>query len=654
MAKFVKLFEPGRIGKMLVRNRIVMAAMGTHSVDPDSQMNDRTIHYYEARAKGGAGLIITQCVEYLAGARIPHMLSLDDDMFIPRLTQLVTLVHKHGAKIACQIFNAGTKIQEHQGALEKPKEAEILGPSAIRCVTFGVLPRAMTREEIKNHVEKWSDGAHRAKRAGFDAVEIHGAHGYFLGAFLSRYQNRRTDEYGGSLENRARFACEVLARTRQKVGPDFPILFRFNGCDFIEGGVTLEEAVLMAPLFVEAGADALNISAAHQDTRQWRDLTYLFPDGAIVYTAEAIKKVVNVPVIAVGKIGDAALADSILKEEKADFIAMGRAFLADPELPNKAKEGRLEDIRRCIYCNNCRLGHGKKELIEKKGAGLGCTVNPELLREKEFEIKPAVRPKKVMVIGGGLAGMEAARVLKERGHNVCLYEKSDKLGGLWNIAALDPSKAHFAAVTDYLSRGLRKVGVPIFIKMEVTSQLVHKEKPDAVVLATGATPRSLNVPGIDGRNVVQAVDVLIGEAKVGQRVVVVGGRLVGMETALMLAEQGKKVSIVTLLGLGEDGVPLERNIFVVLRERLVEHGVVIYANSPVLEISEKGIYFAWEKELEFVPADTIVLAVGLKPENNLAEELKRIVPEFYAIGDCVEPRNALEAINEGAEIARKI
>ncbi|MDI7259199.1 MAG: FAD-dependent oxidoreductase [Thermodesulfobacteriota bacterium] len=654
MAEFAKLFEPGRIGKMLVRNRIVMAAMGTHSVDFDSQMNDRTIHYYGARAKGGAGLIITQGVEYLPGARIPHMLSIDDDMFIPRLTQLVTLVHKHGAKIACQISHTGTKIQAHQEALEKPKEAGILGPSAVHCVTFGVLPRAMTREEVRDHVEKWSDGAHRAKRAGFDAIEIHGAHGYFLGAFLSGYQNRRTDEYGGSLKNRARFACEVISRTRQKVGPDFPILFRFNGCDFIAGGITVEEAVLMAPLFVEAGADVLDISAANQDTRQWRDLTYLFPDAAIVYTAEAIKKVVNVPVITVGKIGDPVLADSILKEGRADFIAMGRALLADPELPNKAKEGRLEDIRRCIYCNNCRLGHGKKGLIEKKGAGLSCTVNPELLREKEFEIKLAAKPKKVMVIGGGLAGMEASRVLKERGHNVCLYEKSDKLGGLWNTAALDPSKAHFATVTDYLSRGLRKAGVPTFIKREVTPQIVYKEKPDAVVLATGATPKSLNIPGIDRGNVVQAIDFLAGKAEVGQRVVVIGGRLVGMETALMLAEQGKKVSIVTLFGLGEDGVPLERNIFVVLRERLVEHGVVIYANSPVLEIAEKGIFFAWEKELGFVPADTVVLAVGLKPENNLAEELKRMVSEFYAIGDCVDPRNALEAINEGAEIARKI
>ncbi|MFH1087547.1 MAG: NADH:flavin oxidoreductase, partial [Chloroflexota bacterium] len=330
MVEYARLFQPGRIGNMQVSNRIVMPGIGTHSADVDGYMNDRIIHYYEARARGGVGLIIIQGVEVFAEARVPHRLSLDDDMFIPRLTRAVDAVHKCGAKIVCQVAHSGNKMLHHLGVLGDARKVDILGPSAVRCVTYGVTPREITREEIKSCVERWSDAARRARQAGFDAVEIHSAHGYFLGGFLSRYQNRRTDEYGGSLENRARFACELLARTREKVGPDFPIMFRFNGCDFIEGGLTVEEAVLAAPYFVKAGADALDISAANQDSRHWRDLTYLFPDGAIVHTAAAIKKAVKVPVIAVGKIGDPVLADSILKEGKADFIAFGRALLADP------------------------------------------------------------------------------------------------------------------------------------------------------------------------------------------------------------------------------------------------------------------------------------------------------------------------------------
>ncbi len=647
----MKLFEPGMIGKMLVPNRIVMASIGTHSLHFDGQMNERTIDYYEARAKGGTGLIITSGAD--VRGHMPHQPALYDDRFIPGLNQLVKRVHQHGAKIAVQLSSGGVKERFLWRGFERPKETEILGASVIPCVTFGVTPRAITREEIKEHIEDCADGAWRAKQAGFDAVEVKGCHGYFLSGFLSRYQNRRTDEYGGSMENRARFACEIIARVREKLGPDFPILFRLNGSDFIEGGTTLEEAVLAAPLFVKAGADCLSVSAGNQDTREWRDLSYLFPDGAIVYLAEAIKKAVKVPVMTVGKLGNPIFADSILRDGKADFIALGRPLLADPEWPVKVKEGRLADLCHCISCNNCRLGHTTKELIDKKGAGLDCTVNPELLREKEFEIKPVSKPKKVMVIGGGLAGMETARVLKERGHNVSLYEKSDRLGGLWNIVVRDAKKASFATVTDYLSRRLKRVGVPIFTNKEVTPELVSKEKPDAVVVATGATPKSLDVPGIDRKNVLQATDVLTGEAKVGQRVVVIGGRLVGMEIALMLAEQGKNVSIVTRRGLGA-GAPLERNIFVVLRERLMEGGVAIYANSTILEIAEKGVFFAWEKELEFVPADTIVLAVGLKPENKLVDELKGVVSELYAIGDCVEPRDALRAINEGAEVARKI
>ncbi|MBI2858150.1 MAG: NADH:flavin oxidoreductase, partial [Chloroflexi bacterium] len=399
---FTRLFEPGNIGKMVVPNRTVMPGIGTHSGNQDGTINDQTTYYYEVRARGGVGLVITQGLRFVPNSGFPGNIMIDEDKYIPGLKDLVDRVHRYGSKICCQLSHSGVMSHQFYDAHDSEhKGSAILGASAIPCVTYGTTPRAMTHEEIKDHVEFWSNAAERAKRAGFDTVEIHAAHGYFLSGFLSSYQNRRTDKYGGSIENRARFACEVLARTREKVGPDFPIMIRINGSDFFEGGTTLEEAVAASQLFVEAGADCIDVSCANQDSRQWRDLTYLFPDAAIVYTAEAIKKAVKVPVVAVGKIGHPALAESILREGKADFVAFGRALLANADFVNKSREGRLDDITYCIYCNNCRLTHGNKAVIAKKGAGLSCTVNPALLRERQFEIKPVARPKKVMVAGGG-------------------------------------------------------------------------------------------------------------------------------------------------------------------------------------------------------------------------------------------------------------
>jgi 2-enoate reductase len=333
---------------------------------------------------------------------------------------------------------------------------------------------------------------------------------------------------------------------------------------------------------------------------------------------------------------------------------MGRALLADPKLPNKAKEEHFDNIHRCIYCNNCRIGRLSPEGVEsRRGAGLSCTVNPALFREKEFELKPASLPKKVMVIGGGLAGMEAARVLAERGHEVSLYEKSSELGGQWNIACSLPAKASFRTLSQHLIRELDKATVNVILKKEVTRHLVEEEKPDVIVVATGAIPLTLDVPGADGKNVVQAVEVIAGKARAGNRVVVIGGSHRGMEVAYFLAEQGKKVSLVTRSRLG-GREPIERNIFVTLRERLIERGVMVFPFSPVFEIRDNGVYVVSDNELLFLTADTLVMAVGAKADNKLVEELKGVVPELYAIGDCARVRNAKEAVNEAAELGRKI
>ena len=654
MGELTKLFEPGRIGNIEIKNRLIMAPVTTYSAGFDGGITDRIIDYLVARAKGGAGLIIPGAFFFTSECAAPHLFTIHDDKYIPGLRKLCDAIHEHGAKIAIQLSHPGIGLPRIWHGYEAPPNIEAVGPSTIPCIPWGTTPRELSKDEIKWIVEAMAEAARRVKDSGADAVEVHAAHGYMIGAFFSPLKNRRTDEYGGSIENRARFACECLAKTRQKVGAGFPIIFRFNGSDFLEGGTTLEDTLQMAPMFIKAGADAFDVTAGTRETPWWDDAVYFRPDGLLVPLAEAIKKVVNIPVITVGKIGDPHFTEKILQDGKADFIAMGRALLADPELPNKAKEGRFDDIRRCIYCNNCRRSLFDREKLKKEGRVLSCAVNPELLREREFALKPTISPKKVMVIGGGLAGMEAARVLAQRGHQTFLYEKESRLGGQWNIACTQIDKGGFKTTFDYLHQGLEKSGANIILNKEVTIEIVQKEKPDAVVLATGATPLILNVPGVNGKNVVQAIDVFVGKVQVGERVAVIGGRLRGMEVANMLAQQRKRVSIITMNRLGENGSPLERNTYFELRQKLIEDRITIYAFSPVVEIRENGVYIDCDHELTFVPADTVILAVGAKPERRLLNELKDIVSEVYAIGDCVQPRYAKEAINEGAEIGRLI
>ena len=561
-------------------------------------------------------------------------------------------VHKHGGKIAWQVLYHGKPLLQWLNQIPRPWETRALGPSAIPWVRTGTAPEEATQDDIKYLIDDWSEAARRVKDVGFDAVEIHGAHGYGVTQWLSPRDNHRTDEYGGSPEKRARFACELISRVREKVGSDFPIIFRFGGSDFIPGGITIEQSVIQAPLFVKADANALHVSACEEESTQWQFFSYIFPDGAIVHLAEAIKNVVDVPVITVGKIWDDRFAEKILEEGKADFVAMGRALLADPELPNKAKDGRLEDIRRCIYCNNCLNRTSDPQY--PRTSELACTVNPALLREMEFAIEPAASPKRVMVIGGGVAGMEATRVMAERGHQVYLYEKEGNLGGQFNIAAQQPHKEAYCSFIQYQIKGMEKAGVKTFLNTEVTVKQVNQARPDMVVVATGAYPMVPDVTGVVGKNVVQANDVITGKEKVGDRVLVVGGRLIAMEVALQLAEQGKGIALATLHLLGEDGAPLERNLYRELRNRLFNNSVQIFENSPVVEIREDGAYILFHKEVVFLKADTVVLAVRAKPNNKLAEELSRAEHRVYAIGDCVKARDALLATREGAEIGREI
>ncbi len=655
MDAYKKLFEPGRIGTLELPNRVIMAAMGTFSHDPEGFIREHTIHYYVERAKGGVGLIIAQSSNALREGQAPERPGTWDDKFIPGLRQVADAVHAAGGKIAWQILNHGKLYSSWLDRIIHPEDLKIIGPSAIPWVRTGVAPKEATQEDINRIVEGFGEAARRLKEAGMDAVEIHGGHGYMITQWLSPRDNKRTDPYGGDAKKRARMACEIIAKVRQKVGPQFPVIFRFSGSHFIEGGGTLEDSLIQAPLFVEAGADALHISACEAETTYWQFLPYLMPDGAIVYTAAAIKKVVKVPVIAVGKIWNPDLAEEILREGKADFVALARQMLADPQWPRKVQEGRFEEVQRCLYCNNCL--HLEVRPREVRERGRPCTVNPAVLREREFQITPARARKRVIVVGGGLAGMEAARVLGERGHEVTLYERSDKLGGQWNIASAQPLKENYRYLVPYMEKGLERAKVKVILNKEVTLDFLQKTGPDAVVVATGALPQILNVPGARNPQVVHANDVIMGRVKVGNSVIVIGGRLVGMEIADTLAGKGHKVFLVTKNKLGENGGPLERNIYRALRDRLIQSGVYLFTDSPVVEILENGVQIAYKRDLVFLKAETVVMAVGAVSNKDLWQQLQKQAKgkmELYAIGDCLEPRDAMEAIREGAEVGRNI
>lgn len=638
--QFSRLFNPGYIGNLEIKNRIVMAPMANMYTNLDGTYSQRQIDYYAERAKGGAGLIIVEVTfveRKISPPADPVAAYLDTNWHIPSASDLVDAVHDYGAKICVQL-SPGPGRNMNVATHDRIPIAASAVPSFS---DPNILCRELSIAEIKEIVRACGDAAERAVKAGFDMIEIHGHLGYLIDGFMMPLYNKRSDEYGGDIEGRMRFAREIIAAMRSRVGDKFPLCFRYSGEHKIEGGRTLAESQEIARHLEGAGIDILHIDVGCYEVPYWITPPYYMLEGCLVDIAAAIKKVVTIPVITVGGITSPELAEQILDEEKADFIALGRALIADPEWPNKARNGRISDIRPCIRCNEGCMG---RSFFLRT---MACTVNPIVGKEQYYKIDRAEKPKKVMIIGGGPAGMEAARVAALRGHEVTLYEKENELGGQLRAASKPPFKKPLRDLINYLSGQLDKSGVKIEMGKEVTAHLVEYMKPEAVVIATGASPVMPSIPLKTG-NIITAVDFLLGKKKVGDKIIVLGASHVGCDTALYLAQEKKTVTILKIRADTE--IAQDLNLF--SREKLLQeldqNGVTILTNFAIKEFTtERALVNDNAGKQHTIIADTIVVALGFKAQSELAEDLKDKVSELYLVGDCVNPRKLMEAIREG-------
>lgn len=617
-----------------------MPPMATNFGGENGEVTEQMVRYYAERAKGGVGLIIVENaqVDYPRGKNVVLQHRIDDDKFIPGLRLLAETIHDHGARVFQQIHHAG-----RETTLGNTEGVPIVSCSPVPCGFLQTQPHELTLEQIEEIISKFAAAAARAKQAGFDGIEIHGAHGYLVNQFMSPYTNKRVDQWGGSFERRMRFPLEIIRRCREKVGSDFAIGFRMSADEFVSGGINQEEGIRVARCLEEAGIDVLHVSAGTYESMSVVLETMAYDEGWRVYLAEAIKKEVNIPVITVGVIRTPQMADQIIADGKADFVAIGRGLITDPEFALKAAGDQAANINKCIVCNIGCVGDGIFNSNHMR-----CTVNPAVGREKELgTIYPAALSRRVVVVGGGPAGMEAARVAAMRGHNVTLLEKGRQLGGQMLLAAKPPHKDKINWFTDFLKNELTRLNVDVRLGQEATGDSVMALTPDAVIVATGARPAQPEFTYPATKPVIQAWDVLSGQVTVGAgQVVIVGGGEVGLETAEFLAEQG--VSPVVLEMASDVGLDIEPISRIDLLARLAKLGVELVTGVMVTEVTAQAVQGldAARRPVSY-PADTVVLALGSESVNDLVPQIQNKVAEVYVIGDARLPRRIMEATYEG-------
>ncbi|HOQ37529.1 MAG TPA: FAD-dependent oxidoreductase [Acetivibrio sp.] len=641
-----KLFEPGYIGKVKIKNRLVMSPMNTQFTTGDpSVFSDRYFEYYKARAKGGVGLIITTHVK--AEKNIdPYPLTygyvtLDSASQLKYFYEVTETAHRYGTKVAIELSPGTGRLAD-----AAYKDRWPVGPSEIEILGMpGVKTRELTKDEIKGLVEAYGRAAGLAKQAGFDIIYVHFT-AYLGDQFLSSAWNHRTDEYGGSLENRMRFLTECIESARSSVGSDFPLIVGLALDHGFPGGRELDETIEIAKRLKNMGIDTLHLRRGSYDNMNLLIPTEYMEDGVSVDYANKVKEQAGIQVISDGNISDPVLANKLIEENKLDFIGLGRALLADPEWVNKVRVGKEEDIVPCVRCMQCinRIFFGQYA---------ACSVNPVLGKEYLSPILPAKKPKNVVVVGGGMAGMAFAKMAEEKGHNVTLLESTSELGGHLLEGAVMDHKKEVAAYCRHLVREIKNSGVKVKYNTRGTKESVKELKPDAVVVATGSVPIVPKVPGIDKQNVRIATTLLKNGQECGHNVIIVGGGLVGCETGLHLAQKGKNVTIIDMLPeVAQDVIFMARFS---LLQALRDKGINTQGGLKLVEITDRGIVAedanGSRREME---CDTVVIATGLKADDSLYEELKDEFDEIYKIGDCIEARKFIDAIQEAFQIAKDI
>ncbi|MCC8026081.1 MAG: NAD(P)/FAD-dependent oxidoreductase [Clostridium sp.] len=631
------MFSPGKIGSLEVKNRLLMAPMSVYLANPDGTVTDDLIEFYVERARGGMGLIFS---EYAfvnpTGRSCPRQTSAAEDAMIPGLKRMADAVHKAGAKICLQIQHGGRR-----------SIVESTAPSPIPMLKNSDTPRAYTTEEVYRLIDDFVQAAVRAQKAGYDMVEVHCSHGYLLSDFLSPRSNRRTDEFGGTAENRAKVVVKIIRGIKENCGEDYPISIRISGDELVTDGSRKRDAAVFAMILEEAGADLMNVSCGVCGVGHGIAPTAK-ETGHNVEAAEEIRRAVSIPVAVAGRITEPAYVEFLLKTDKVQFVSLGRAMFADAEFANKAAQGREDEIAPCVGClQRCysQFGHG--------GRHRGCMINPFAMRETLLRFETAKEKKKVCIVGAGPAGLETAWIAAKRGHFVEVYDKNPMPGGQLCIAAVPPHKQQLARAVTYYSKMCEKYGVKMHYNTEATAEILRAERPDVVILATGGVPLFPNIPGLKESGVISSAEVLLGASIKGDKVLVLGGGLQGAETADHLGQYGYDVTVIEM----QDGIAMEEAEAsrMMLLERLHENDVKLMVSATVKKVYDDGVEYEKEGRTETLRGfDKVVAAFGVAPYNPLKEQLKDFDGELRVIGDAAAPGNAVEAIYRGAVLGLEL